>query len=131
VVLTKYHFASRFSVYAFASMTPHQPSKAARVSEISRRRTRVLFVVSRERPDRYESLARAFAGDRDVRVIFDRRRIDRRQENRPPLTDRRRGDRRSGVREWAVRKMGWIRVPLVEEVSATRRASRERLFVDS
>jgi hypothetical protein len=69
----------------------------------------VLFVVSRERPDRYESLVEAFRGDGDVKVIFDRRRLDRRQQNRTPITDRRRWERRSEWRAWTLRARGWIR----------------------
>jgi len=54
----------------------------------------VLFVVSRDRPDRHESLVHAFSSDADVKVIFDRRRAER----------------RSDVRTWALRSMGWVRV---------------------
>jgi hypothetical protein len=70
----------------------------------------VLFVVSRERPDRYESLVRAFGGDMDVKVIFDRRRLDRRRQNATPITDRRRWERRSEWRAWTLRSRGWIRI---------------------
>lgn len=60
----------------------------------ARRRTRVLFVVSRERPDRYESLVRAFGGDPEVKVIFDRRRYERRAD----------------ARDWMLHSTGWFRV---------------------
>lgn len=80
-------------------------SRAAR-----QRRTRVLFVVSRDRPDRYESLVRAFSSDADVKVIFDRRRLDRRQLNGTPIPDRRRWARRSDWRVWTLRSKGWIRI---------------------
>jgi hypothetical protein len=92
--------------------------------EVTRRDVRVLFVVSRERPDRYDSLARAFSGDGDVRVIFDRRRVDRRRDARPPATERRRGDRRSALSQWVVQTMGWIRVPVADALLATARPSR-------
>jgi hypothetical protein len=69
-----------------------------------------LFVVSRDRPERYDSLAHAFSGDDDVQVIFDRRRGDRRQRNQKPVADRRRRDRRSDARAWTIRATGWIRV---------------------
>jgi hypothetical protein len=72
--------------------------------------TPTLFVVSRDFPDRYNSLAYAFDGDRDVRVIFDRRRAERRRQNCVPLIERRREDRRAAERDWTLRSMGWIRI---------------------
>jgi hypothetical protein len=71
---------------------------------------RALFVVSRDLPERYNSLAYAFDGDRGVRVIFDRRRADRRQQNVTPLIERRQEDRRSGDRDWTLRSVGWIQI---------------------
>ena len=71
---------------------------------------RVLFVVSRDLPERYNSLAYAFEGDRSVRVIFDRRRADRRQQNTTPLIERRQEDRRSADRDWRLRSVGWIQI---------------------
>ena len=100
------HFASMLSDV----MNFYSESSTRRTRESTRRRTRVLFVVSRDRPDRYESLVHAFSSDADVKVIFDRRRVDRRQHDRTPMADRRRRDRRSDVRNWAVRSMGWVRV---------------------
>lgn len=67
---------------------------ATRSLATRRRRTRVLFVVSRERPDRYDSLVRAFGDDAEVKVIFDRRRLPR----------------RSDARDWMLRSAGWFRV---------------------
>jgi hypothetical protein len=84
------------------------------------RRWRVLFVVSRERPDRFDSLARAFAGDQDVSVIFDRRREERRQHRRPIAHDRRRQERRSDLRASALRLRGWIRVVSADSAVAKR-----------
>src|SRR2546430_11214896 len=83
-----------FRIYAFDVMSFYPESRATRTRETTRRRTRVLFVVSRNRPDRYESLVHAFSSDADVKVIFDRRRVDR----------------RSDVRNGAMRAMGWVRV---------------------
>src|SRR5438105_1988756 len=97
-------------IYASDVMSFYSESSATRTRETTRRRTRVLFVVSRDRPARYESLVHAFGSDADVKVIFDRRRTDRRQHNGPPMADRRRRDRRSDVRTWAMRSMGWVRV---------------------
>src|SRR4051794_31131408 len=81
-------------IYASDVMGFASGSSATRTRETPRRRTRVLFVVSRDRPDRHESLVHAFSSDADVKVIFDRRRADR----------------RSDVRTGALRSMGWVRV---------------------
>ena len=89
-------------IYALDVMSLYEQSKGTP--------TRVLFIVSRDRPDRYESLVHAFSGDADVKVIFDRRRVDRRQQHRPPRAERRRRDRRCDVRASALRSMGWVRV---------------------
>jgi hypothetical protein len=69
-----------------------------------------LFIVSRDLPERYNSLAFAFDGDRDVRVIFDRRRSERRRQERTPAVERRKEDRRSGDRDETMRLSGWIQV---------------------
>ena len=71
---------------------------------------RALFVVSRDLPERYNSLAYAFDGDRGVRMIFDRRRADRRQQTREVLVERRRENRRSADRDCALRSAGWVEV---------------------
>src|SRR5205823_14346272 len=55
----------------------------------------LLFVVSRDAPDRYEYLKPVFAGDSRVRVILDRRVVQRRKTPFPPGGERRRADRRS------------------------------------
>jgi len=81
-------------IYAADVMDFHSGSSPTGTPATTRRRTRVLFVVSRDRPDRYESLVHAFSSDADVKVIFDRRRADR----------------RSDVRTRAMRSMGWVRV---------------------
>ena len=69
-----------------------------------------LFIVSRDLPERYNSLAFAFDGDRGVRVIFDRRRGDRRRQERTPAVERRKEDRRSADRDEAMRLTGWVHV---------------------
>ena len=71
---------------------------------------RVLFVVSRDMPLRYESLAYAFDGDHGAKVIFDRRRADRRQQTGATSLERRREDRRSPARDGVLRSAGWIQV---------------------
>ncbi len=71
---------------------------------------RVLFVVSRDLPERYESLAYAFDGDDGVRVIFDRRRAERRQWTDGPTIERRHENRRSAEGDRVLRSVGWIRI---------------------
>jgi hypothetical protein len=66
--------------------------------------------VSRELPERYESLAYSFDDDYGVRVIFDRRRTDRRHRTGPPTIERRHKDRRSAARDWIMRSVGWVRI---------------------
>jgi hypothetical protein len=89
-----------------AAMSLLIPARPARTTPAHR----TLFVVSRDLPERYNSLAYAFDGDRGVRVIFDRRRADRRQQPGTPLVERRREDRRSAEREWTLRSIGWIQI---------------------
>jgi hypothetical protein len=101
-------------VYAFGVMSLDSEPRTTRPRETTRRTPRVLFVVSRDRPDRYDSLVHAFGSDADVKVIFDRRRTDRRQHDRSPMVDRRQSDRRSDVRQGAVRSVGWVRVENLE-----------------
>src|SRR5437867_10693666 len=95
-------------------MTVLIPSRPAYRSILAPSRP-ALFVVSRDLPERYNSLAYAFDGDRSVRVIFDRRRADRRQQNAVPLNaapliERRQEDRRSADRDWTLRSVGWIQI---------------------
>jgi hypothetical protein len=82
---------------------------------VSRRVRRVLFVVSRDQPERYESLMRAFGGDDDVQVIFDRRRFERGQGDGAVLAERRRDEGRSEDRERTLRTIGWVRIPMRED----------------
>ena len=69
-----------------------------------------LFIVSRDLPERYNSLAFAFDGDRGVRVIFDRRRSDRRRQERTQEVERRKEERRSADRDETMRVTGWVQV---------------------
>lgn len=57
--------------------------------------SRLLFIVARSAPERYEFLRYAFACDEHVDVIFDRRRSDRRHLDDPPAIERRHGERRT------------------------------------
>src|SRR3989442_14763710 len=59
------------------------------------RMSRLLFVVSRAEPKRYEYLRTAFAGEEAMEIVFDRRVGQRRRSPMPYEGDRRRGDRRT------------------------------------
>lgn len=70
---------------------------------------RLLIIVSRSRPARYEYLRHVFAGPA-LEVILDRRYGERRQHPQSALPQRRLGDRRSrdlGADLW---KQGWALV---------------------
>jgi len=90
-------------------MTLLIPSRPAHRSTQSPSRPS-LFIVSRDLPERYNSLAFAFDGDRGVRVIFDRRRSDRRRQVLTPLVERRKDNRRSADRDETMRVTGWMQV---------------------
>jgi hypothetical protein len=90
-------------------MTVLIPSRPASRSTLAPSRP-ALFIVSRDLPERYNSLAFAFDGDRGVRVIFDRRRGERRRQTRTPAVERRKEDRRSADRDETLRLTGWIQV---------------------
>jgi len=90
-------------------MTVLIPSRPAHRSVLAPSRPS-LFIVSRDLPERYNSLAFAFDGDRGVRVIFDRRRSDRRRQELAPAVERRKEDRRSVTRDSAMRLTGWVQV---------------------
>jgi len=66
--------------------------------------------VSRDLPERYESLAYAFDGDARVRVIFDRRRAERRQRTGMSASERRHEDRRSADGDLVLCSVGWVRI---------------------
>lgn len=55
---------------------------------------RLLFVVSRNAPERYQFLRYAFAGDDYVEVVLDRRWAERRQTPVGITVERRRAERR-------------------------------------
>jgi CheY-like chemotaxis protein len=89
----------------------------------------LLFVVSRDALDRYEYLKRVFAGDSRVRVILDRRAVERRKTPVPPGGERRRADRRSSSEaEDRLRQQGWamvrVELPLDAPVPASGDAVR-------
>jgi hypothetical protein len=73
---------------------------------------REVIVVSREKPDLYESLKRQFIGT-GTEVILDRRRGDRRRAGTAPPTERRRDERRSFVELQGLRSQGFARVAAI------------------
>jgi len=54
----------------------------------------ILFVVTRDRVDLYESLQRSFSDEASVEVILDRRHRERRQSSNLTGEERREGERR-------------------------------------
>jgi hypothetical protein len=71
--------------------------------------TVLLFVVARDRPDRYKDLRQMFASRGDVGVILDRREGDRRERGHASSTVERRGRerRRRFQVEREVKMLGW------------------------
>jgi hypothetical protein len=73
---------------------------------------RQLIIVARNREDLYEHLKRAFAENETIRVLLDRRVVDRRARPRPYAAERRKGDRRSPFKiDGLLRAIGWAVVP--------------------
>lgn len=68
---------------------------------------KLLFIVSRLEPERYDDLARAFAGEETVEVILDRRRGERRLQRGDIMDDRRRRDRRVRDVGGELSRLGW------------------------
>ena len=62
-----------------------RPAKAQPTSD----KVRCLFIVARGQPDLWDHLRKDFAEDKEVRVILDRRRGERRQRVQPPKRERR------------------------------------------
>ena len=92
-------------------MEQSYPSAAKRHDDQSER-VRQLIIVARNREDLYEHLKRAFAGNETIRVLLDRRVVDRRARPRPYAAERRKGDRRSPFRnDGLLRAIGWAVVP--------------------
>src|SRR2546426_12465414 len=56
---------------------------------------RLVFIVSQERLELFESLKRVLASERAVDIILDRRVVKRRHREEPPAAERRRVARRS------------------------------------
>ncbi len=70
---------------------------------------RLLVIVAREELARYAYLKHVFASE-TVEVIVDRRRGERRQHERAPAFDKRRGDRRVRNVTQDLQGLGWALV---------------------
>lgn len=106
---------SRFLEEASSSRRPRHrvggPPAAERGDE-QPEAVRQLIVVARNRRDLYEHLKRAFAGNETIRVLLNRRFVDRRARHGPYEAERRRGDRRLPLTtDGLVRALGWAIVP--------------------
>src|SRR2546425_13326445 len=77
---------------------------------------RLVFIVSQERRELFESLKRVLASERAVDIILDRRVVKRRHREEPPAAERRRVARRSKAAENAqIHARGRALVRLPEE----------------
>ena len=82
----------------------------------------LLFVVSPAALDQYEYLKRAFANDKRVRVILDRRSGERRKAPSARDAERRRADRRSrSMIDDQLRRQGWAMVRVELSVATENR----------
>jgi hypothetical protein len=68
---------------------------------------RLVFVVSRQQPERYDFLKRAFSEEETVDIVLDRRRGQRRRQSVASDTERRRSDRRTMDRNGEIDRLGW------------------------
>ena len=75
---------------------------------------RLVFIVSQERRELYESLRKVLANEKGVDVVLDRRVMKRRRREEPPAAERRRFGRRArSLEEAEVNARGWtvVRLP--------------------
>jgi hypothetical protein len=79
----------------------------------------LIFVVARSRLDRYEELRWQFEDWRDVRIVLDRRKGERREPNGTSagVERRRREERRRHLESESYLKLGWSVVDTDELVS--------------
>ncbi len=69
---------------------------------------RLLFIVSQERRELYDTLRQVLANEKNVEVVLDRRILKRRQREEPPASERRRFGRRGrSLEEAEVHTRGW------------------------
>ena len=87
------------------------PSAATRHDE-QPDRVRQLIIVARHRKDLYAQFKRSFSGNETVRVLLDRRIVERRTRSGSYAPDRRNGERRSLPEiDKLLRTVGWAIVP--------------------
>ena len=107
---------SRFLEQASSSRRPRRPvdsPSAAKRDDGAPEAVQQLIVVARNRRDLYEHLKRAFAGNEAVRVLLDRRLVDRPERAGPDGAERGQDDRRSpSTIAGLLRTIGWVIVPL-------------------
>ncbi len=72
----------------------HMSIEGGSPEEESTGTVRALVVVARNQPDLWQALAKHFSANEDVRVLFDRRQLERRQRVQTYSLDRRGADRR-------------------------------------
>jgi hypothetical protein len=83
------------------------------LSGLPEQRVRQLIIVARDRERLYEHLKRAFAGNGTVRVLLDRRIVERREHAGAGEVEGRQDNRRSlSTIEGLLRAVGWVIVPL-------------------
>jgi hypothetical protein len=100
----------------------HGRPAEVRSHDDQRRIARQLVVVADNRASLHEYLKQAFAGNETIRVVLNRRVMQRRQLYGPYDSDRRRDDRRSPLKvDGLLRTIGWAVLRL--EAPATPRAS--------
>lgn len=84
----------------------------------------VLFIVSRAEPGLHQYVQFAFAGVRNVEIILDRRRGQRRRRAEAVVTDRRVGERRVRDITRSLQQLGWAVVnPQSARARETARSS--------
>jgi hypothetical protein len=77
----------------------------------------MLFIVSPAKGELFDALTRAFAAERGVDVIVDRRVHERRRADRPHGLERRRAGRRQRpIEDAEIREYGWTVVRLTQSV---------------
>ncbi|HEV8640438.1 MAG TPA: hypothetical protein VGV13_05010 [Methylomirabilota bacterium] len=106
---------SRFLAQASSPRPPRGredgPAPAERPDQ-HRETTRQLVIVARNRGHLYEHLQRAFAGNHTVRVLLNRRVVERRERCGPYEAERREGNRRSPLKtDGLLREIGCAILP--------------------
>jgi hypothetical protein len=104
---------SRFLVQASSARDPECRDAAAKRHDDPPEMVRQLIIVSGNRAHLYEHLKRGFAGNGTIRVLLNRRVIQRRARSGPYGAERRQADRRLPSKVDALlRAIGWAIVPL-------------------